>query len=331
MNDEPKMQVLQFEIPHLASRQRLDSYVTKHVKYATRNRVQQAIQEKRVLVNGAPAKNSYGLLPGDLVEVTLERPAPEDMIAQPMDLDILYEDDEIIVVNKPPGLPVHPTYKHWDNTLANGLLYHFRQQVGDPEAKFKPGLIHRLDKHTSGVLVVGKSAIAKRVLGKQFKHRQTTKVYHALVWGCPENPEDVLETNLGTAPKSKLLQQVYPLYGSQGRPSKTGYEVVEQCGPLSLLKVRLYTGRTHQIRVHLQHIGHPIVGDFLYGGLDGLGQYTQDWVPELLERMPRQALHAGHLEIFHPLTEEPMTFEADIPEDIKGALKWARGLNHEPI
>ena len=139
MIEEPKMAVLYFEIPDISSRQRLDIYLTKHMKYATRNRIQKAIKTKRVLVNGVPAKNSYGLLPGDMIEVSLDRPAPDDMVAQEMPLHILYEDTDIIAINKPAGLAVHPTYKHWDGTLANGLLHHYRTQVGDPEAKFKPG------------------------------------------------------------------------------------------------------------------------------------------------------------------------------------------------
>ena len=171
--------------------------------------------------------------------------------------------------------------------------------------------------------------LAKRALSKQFRDRRTTKVYHALTWGVPKEPQGMIETNIGLGPKTILLQKIYPFQGEVGRTAKTAYEVVQSFKNLSLLKVRLYTGRTHQIRVHLQHIGHPIVGDFLYGGLDGNGQYTNEpWVNALLEKMPRQALHAGHLGVYHPLTDEPLTLEAPLPQDILDTLEW---IAHESI
>ena len=183
---ELQLETLVFEIPKLSERQRVDSYLTRKIKYATRNRVQKAIAEKRVTVNGRSVKNSYALQRGDRLEITLMRPAATDMIAEAMDLDIYYEDTELIVVCKPPGIAVHPTYNHWDGTLANGLLHHFRQQLNDPTAQIKPGLIHRLDKNTSGLLVIGKTQSAKRRLSQQLLKRTPKKIYRANIEGVPK-------------------------------------------------------------------------------------------------------------------------------------------------
>ncbi|PIQ28362.1 RNA pseudouridine synthase [bacterium (Candidatus Blackallbacteria) CG17_big_fil_post_rev_8_21_14_2_50_48_46] len=328
--DEPaavELARLQFEIPHFSQRTRIDSFLTRHLRYATRNRIQKAIAEGRVTVNGKNVKNSCPLHRGDLVEITLKRPAATDMVAQEIPLDILYEDEDLIVLNKPPGIAVHPTYQHWDGTLANGLLWHYRQQVGDMSAPFKPGLIHRLDKNTSGVLVVGKTLLAKRKLSRQFEERLTGKIYWALVWGVPRHQKGILETNLGVSKKNRMQIDVFPLHGPDGKPAKTGWEVLEKAGGFSLLRVVLFTGRTHQIRSHLRHLGHPIVGDATYGGLHGEGfDYPEKdtWLPQLQAIISRQALHAGHLEVNHPATGQRMAFQAPLPADILAALEWLR-------
>lgn len=315
-----EMATLVFEIPRLGDRQRVDSYLTHNVKYATRNRVQKAISEGRVTVNGRPVKNSYGLMQGDRLEMRILRPAPEDMQAERMDLDIRYEDEALIVVNKPAGLAVHPTYQHWQGTLANGLLHHFRTQLGDPEARIKPGLIHRLDKFTSGLLVVGKTAEAKRILSKQFEQRKTRKVYQALVWGVPQQPAGLLETNLGISHYSRMVIDVFPYLGREGKPARTAWKITAAFDGFSLLEVELFTGRTHQIRAHLRHLGHPILGDFIYGGLGG--EHAPAWLPELLGLIPRQALHAARLGFFHPLSRDWLEFQAPLPADISAALAW---------
>ena len=231
------------------------------------------------------------------------------------------------MLNKPPGIAVHPTYQHWDGTLANGLLWHYRQQVGDMSAPFKPGLIHRLDKNTSGVLVVGKTLQAKRTLSRQFERRQTGKIYQALVWGEPRARRGLLETNLGVSKRNRVMIDVYPLHGPEGKPAKTGWEVLEYCGGFALLRVVLFTGRTHQIRSHLRHLGHPIVGDATYGGVSGEGFRLPEqarWLPHLLELIPRQALHAGQLAFDHPLSGERQVFQAPLPADMQAALDWLR-------
>lgn len=319
-----ELAVLTYLIPKLAERQRVDAYLTQAVRYATRNRIQKAVAEGRVKVNGKVVKNSYGLMQGDLIELTIRRPASEDMLAEKMELDILFEDEHLIVVNKPAGIAVHPTYKHWDGTMANGLLYHFRQQLGDPEARIKPGLIHRLDKFTSGLLVVGKSPQAKKSLGKQFAKRQTRKVYYALVWGTPATDSGLIETNLGISRISRMVIDVFPYLGKQGKPARTAWKLLESWGLFSLLEVELFTGRTHQIRSHLRHLGHPILGDFIYGGLGENYSYpAQDsWLPGLLEVIPRQALHAAILGFHHPTSHEWIELRAPVPEDMLAAKAW---------
>lgn len=311
-----------FEIPRLSGRTRVDAFLTHNVKYATRNRVQKAIAQGRVTVNGKPVKNAYGLMQGDRLEMRILRPAAEDMQAEPMDLDIHYEDDCLIVVNKPAGLAVHPTYKHWTSTLANGLLHHFREGLGDPGARIKPGLIHRLDKFTSGLLVVGKTAEAKRILSKQFEQRKTRKVYKALVWGVPSAGSGLLETNLGISRHSRMVIDVFPYNGLEGKPARTAWKLAEAFDGFALLEVELFTGRTHQIRSHLRHLGHPIVGDFIYGGLGG--ENPPAWLPELLRLIPRQALHAARLGFFHPIGRQWHEFEAPLPQDILAAMAWLR-------
>lgn len=327
----PEMATLAFDIPHLQQRMRVDNYLTQQIKHATRNRVQQAIAQGRVRINGAVvSKNSRQLLAGDRLEITLLRPAPEDLKAQDMPLDILYEDESLLVLHKPPGIAVHPTYKHWDYTLANGLLAYFRRQLNDPEAKIKPGLIHRLDKDTSGVLLIGKTPEAKRLLGKQFEYRKTHKVYRALVWGRPQHNQGLLETNLGLGTRHRARQVVYPYESRHGKPARTGWKVLQRFEQgLSLLEVELFTGRTHQIRAHMAHLGHPIWGDSLYGGRleefpehHPLSDRQRAAFAPLSALLPRQALHAAILHFQHPADQRPMRCEAPLPADMQAAIDW---------
>lgn len=313
---EMRLETLVFEIPKLAERLRVDAYLSKKVKYATRNRVQKAIAEGRVTVNGKAVKNAYGLQAGDRLELTLLRPAATDMVAEELPLEILYEDPELIVLNKPPGIPVHPTYRHWSGTLANGLLFYFRQQLGDMQAPIKPGLIHRLDKGTSGVLVVGKTPQAKRLLSKQFEKRQSQKRYQALVWGAPSTEGGLLETNLGPSSKDRRVMANFAYQGRQGKPARSRWQVLQRFGSaFALLEVELLTGRTHQIRSHLAHLGHPILGDNLYGPgrelPEGLGQLLQ-----------RQALHAVELGFSHPASQHWVSFRAPLSADLQASLDW---------
>jgi len=326
-----QMATLVFEIPHLQTTQRVDAYLTERVKYATRNRVQKAIAEGRVWIDGQVVKkNSRRLHAGERLELSLLRPAPEEMKPQAMALDIYYEDESLLVLCKPPGLAVHPTYRHWHGTLANGLLYYFRRQLNDPEAKIKPGLIHRLDKDTSGLMVVGKTPEAKRKLSRQFEYRQIRKVYRALVWGMPAQTGGLLETNLGPSKALRTRQGVYPYLGREGKPARTAWKVLQGLNELSLVEVELFTGRTHQIRAHLAHLGHPILGDALYGGLASARSnlnMTPAALAHLTALLPRQALHAAILGFTHPLSGEALSFEASLPTDMQATLSWLTQQN----
>lgn len=312
-----KQETLVFEIPTLSERQRVDSYLTQKIKYATRNRVQKAIAEGRVTVNGKPVKNSYGLQAGDRLEISLMRPASTDMIAEPMDLDIYYEDASLIVVCKPPGIAVHPTYRHWDGTLANGLIYHFRQQLGDMNAPIKPGLIHRLDKDTSGLLVIGKTPEAKRKLSQQFLKRTPKKIYRALVQGVPSQSQGLIETNLAPSTRDRKYMANFAYQGKVGKTARTAWKCLAALQGFALLEVELFTGRTHQIRTHLAHIGHPIVHDWLYGtrleGSHPLAAYLK-----------RHALHAACLGFHHPQSREWLSFDAPLPTDMQQAVDFLR-------
>ncbi len=310
-----KQEILVFEIPTLSDRQRVDSYLTQKIKYATRNRVQKAIAEGRVRVNGKTVKNSYGLQAGDRLEISLMRPASTDMIAEPMDLDIHYEDDALIVVCKPPGMAVHPTYRHWDGTLANGLIYHFRQQLGDMNAPIKPGLIHRLDKDTSGLLVIGKTPEAKRRLSLQFLKRTPKKIYRALVKGCPSKPQGLIETNLAPSSRDRKYMANFTYQGRQGKVARTAWKCLQSFKGYALLEVELFTGRTHQIRTHLAHIGHPILHDWLYGE-----RLTE--ADPLAPLLSRHALHAACLGFHHPTTREWLSFDAPLPTDMQSAVDF---------
>lgn len=331
--DGPIMQmaVLRFALEQVHLRQRIDVFLTHRIRHATRNRVQKAIAEERVRVNGRLIKNSYVLQSHDVIEITIMRPAVTDIQPQYMPLDVCYEDDYMLVVNKPPGIAVHPTYRHWDHTMVNGVLY-YRRHVRGESGELKPGLVHRLDKHTSGLLVFALTPIAHRHLAQQFQRRQNEKVYTALVWGVPAQPHGILETNLGKSQRDRRLVVVYPLHGPIGKVAKTEYELIESFGDFSLLRVTLHTGRMHQIRVHLQHLGHPIVGDVAYDGLAGLSQHyqpdQQSWLPELLTLIPRQALHATEMVVQHPITREPVHIHASLPADIQAALAW---LKNRPV
>ena len=265
----------------------------------------------------------------------MDRPRYEfEVVAQDIPLDIVYEDRYVLVVNKPAGLVVHPGHGNYDGTLVNALAWHFRDtpdyDVNDPRL----GLVHRIDKDTSGLLVVAKTPDAKTDLGRQFFNKTTKREYVALVWGTPEPPEGTVATNIGRSPKDRLQMTVFPLDGAEGKRAVTHYSVIEPLAHVSLVKCVLETGRTHQIRVHMKHLGHPLFADARYGGdrvLRGVNSATyQAFVANCFKTCPRQALHARTLGFRHPATGEEMFFTADIPADMKALIErwrtYAAGL-----
>lgn len=308
---------------------RVDKFLVAHMpKTSSRNRIQQAAEAGCILVNGRAVKSNYRVKPDDVVQIVMNRPRYEfEIVAQDIPLDIVYEDDTVLVVNKPAGLVVHPGHGNYDGTLVNALAWHFRDtpdyDVNDPRL----GLVHRIDKDTSGLLVVAKTPDAKTNLGRQFFNKTTKREYVAVVWGIPEPRQGRIEGNIGRSLRDRLQMAVYPPDSEIGKHAVTHYEVTEQLGYVSVVKCVLETGRTHQIRAHMRHIGHPLFSDARYGGdriLKGTtaAKYKQ-FVENCFDVCPRQALHARTLGFRHPHTGEEMDFEAPVPADLRTLLsKW---------
>lgn len=307
---------------------RVDKFLTERLQNSSRNRVQQAADAGCILVNGRPVKSNYRVKPLDVVTVVMDRPRYEnEVLPEPIPLDIVYEDDTVLVVNKPAGLVVHPGHGNYNGTLVNGLAYHFKDNpdydVNDP----RMGLVHRIDKDTSGLLVVAKTPDAKTNLGKQFFNKTTKREYLALVWGCPSPSPGTIVGNIDRDPRDRLRMAVFDPDSGIGKHAVTHYEVLEPLGPVSLVKCVLETGRTHQIRAHMKHIGHPLFADARYGGdqiLRGInsGAYRK-FVANCFEACPRQALHARTLGFVHPVTHREMFFTSELPADFKALIdRW---------
>ena len=307
---------------------RVDKFLVTRLQKSSRNRIQQAADAGCIIVNGKPVKSNYRVKPEDVIQIVMDRPRYEfEIVAQDIPLDIVYEDRYVLVVNKPAGMVVHPGHGNYDGTLVNALAWHFRDtpdyDVNDPRL----GLVHRIDKDTSGLLVVAKTPDAKTNLGRQFFNKTTKREYVAMVWGRPEPPTGTVATNIGRSPKDRLQMTTFPLDGAEGKRAVTHYEVIEPLAHVSLVKCVLETGRTHQIRVHMRHLGHPLFNDARYGGdkvLRGIQSSTyQAFVNNCFNVCPRQALHARTLGFVHPETGEEMFFTADIPADMSALIeRW---------
>lgn len=306
---------------------RVDKFLVARLEKSSRNRVQQAAEAGCIHVNGKPVKSNYRVKPFDVVQVVMDRPRYEcEIIAQDIPLDIVYEDADLLVVNKPAGLVVHPGHGNYDGTLVNALAWHFKDNpdydVNDP----RMGLVHRIDKDTSGLLVVAKTPDAKTHLGRQFFNKTTKREYNAVVWGVPDPNVGRIEGNIGRSLRNRLQMAVFP-DGDMGKHAVTHYEVLEYFGHVSLVRCVLETGRTHQIRVHMRHIGHPLFNDARYGGdqvLRGIQSAKyKAFIDNCFKICPRQALHARTLGFVHPRTGEEMFFSAEIPSDMTALIeRW---------
>lgn len=306
---------------------RIDKFLVARMEKTSRNRIQQAAEAGCIIVNGKPVKSSYKVKPLDVVSIVMDRPRYEfEIIAEDIPLDIVYEDDDVLVVNKPAGMVVHPGHGNYHGTLVNALAWHFKNNpdydVNDP----RMGLVHRIDKDTSGLLVVAKTPEAKTHLGKQFYNKTTKRQYYALVWGDFDDTDGTITGNIARDPKDKLKMAVFD-DPQIGKHAVTHYHVMESFGYVSLVKCILETGRTHQIRVHMRHIGHPLFNDSRYGGdriLRGttFSKYRQ-FVENCFMQCPRQALHAKTLGFIHPRTGQQMDFDSEVPADMTGLIeKW---------
>ena len=306
---------------------RVDKFIAARIEGISRNRIQQAADANSVLVNDKPVKTSYKVKPLDVVSLVLDWPKRElEIIPEDIPLNIIYEDDDLLVVNKPPGMVVHPGHGNYTGTLVNALAYHLNYQNMKDLEDPRLGLVHRIDKDTSGLLLVAKTPDAKTNLSGQFFRKETKSLYVALVWGNPEKDSGTIEGNIGRDPKDRLQMRVFP-DGDQGKPAITHYKILERFGYVTLVECQLETGRTHQIRVHMKHIGHPLFNDERYGGNEILrgthfAKYKQ-FVYNCFEICPRQCLHARTLGFVHPRTNETLMFESKIEDDILEVIeKW---------
>lgn len=315
---------------------RIDKFLIDRLERTSRNRVQNAIRAGAILVNNAEIKPNYKIRPLDEISIIIPKPYGESRQVEPQDipLDIRFEDDDLIVLHKPAGMVVHPGIGHYRNTLVNALAYHFGHQnlpVMDGNMQDRLGLVHRIDKNTSGLLLIAKSELAMTHLAKQFYYHTIERTYWALVWGEPEEKEGTVTAHVGRHPRFRQRFAAFP-EGEMGKWAVTHYKVLEPLYYVSLIQCNLETGRTHQIRVHMEHLGHPVFSDERYGGdriVKGtiFSKYKQ-FVENTFSVMPRHALHAKSLGFVHPRTGKEMYFESELPEDFQAALdRWRNYLN----
>lgn len=306
---------------------RIDKFLVNRIDNASRSRIQMAAEAGSILVNGNVVKANYKVKPDDDIQIVMDYPRREiEIIPENIPLNIVYEDNELMVINKPAGLVVHPGHGNYSGTLVNALTYYFKDlplfNAQDP----RPGLVHRIDKDTSGLLVVAKTELAKSKLALQFFEKTTKRSYQALIWGSPKENSGTIIGNIGRSPKNRQVFMVFP-EGDYGKPAITHYKIIEELGYVNLVECRLETGRTHQIRVHMKHLGHPIFNDSNYGGDQILRGTTftkyRQFVTNCFKILPRQALHAKMLGFVHPTTGKEMLFESDLPKDMLSTIdKW---------
>jgi len=310
---------------------RVDKFLMNFIENATRNKIQQAAKQGNIWVNNNPVKQNYKVKAGDEIKVLFEHP-PYEFLLQPeaIALDIVFEDEELLVVNKPAGMVVHPGHGNYSGTLINALVYHFENLPTN--SSNRPGLVHRIDKDTSGLLVVAKTEQAMTHLAKQFFDKTSEREYVALVWGNLKEDSGTIEGHIGRSPKNRLQMTVFP-EGDHGKEAITHYKVLERLGYVTLVSCRLETGRTHQIRAHMKHIGHTLFNDERYGGdkiLKGttFTKYKQ-FVENCFKILPRQALHAKTLGFLHPKSNAKLTFDSELPQDMAECIeKWRNYSKH---
>jgi 23S rRNA pseudouridine1911/1915/1917 synthase len=308
---------------------RIDKFLNDRLPNITRTKIQKGIDDGFVTVNGKVVKSNYKVHPNDVIVISLpEPPRDTDIVPENIPLNIVYEDDHLLIINKPTGMVVHPAYQNWSGTLVNALTYHFSNLPQLPGNEGKPGLVHRIDKDTSGLLVIAKSEPVMTGLAKQFFDHTIERTYWALVWGEPSPPEGTISVNVGRSPKDRRVITAFP-DGEMGKHAVTHYKLLKPLRYVSLVECRLETGRTHQIRAHMKYLGHPLFNDATYGG-DQVVKGTvftkyKQFVQNCFKIMPRQALHAKTLGFIHPVTGKKMQFDSELPDDFKNVLeKWEK-------
>ncbi|NOQ26509.1 MAG: RluA family pseudouridine synthase [Bacteroidales bacterium] len=320
-----------FEVDAGQKALRIDKFLVNRIENASRSKIQSAADADNILVNNKPVKSNYKVKPNDTISIVMAYPPREiELLPEDIPLNIVYEDDDLVIVNKEAGMVVHPSYGHYDGTLVNAMLYHLKDLPLYNTGDMRPGLVHRIDKNTTGLLVLAKTEQALNKLAKQFFDKTTERRYYALVWGTFDEKEGTITGHVGRNIKNRKVMHVFP-DGEQGKHAVTHYKVLQELGYITLIECRLETGRTHQIRVHFQHIGHPLFNDFEYGGdkiLKGttFTKYKQ-FVHNCFSILPRQALHAKTLGFTHPTTGEYMRFDSELPDDMTQVIeKWKRYL-----
>ena len=306
---------------------RIDKFLNARLPNVSRSKIQQGIEAGYVTVNEKPVRSNYKVHPDDVIVVSMpEPPRDTEVVPENIPLNIVYEDDALLIVNKPAGMVVHPAHQNWSGTLVNALTYHFQQLPQMPGNDGKPGLVHRIDKDTSGLLVIAKTESAMTQLASQFFHHTIQRTYWALVWGEPKELEGTINVTLGRSPKDRRVTTAFP-EGDIGRHAITHYKVLKTLRYVTLVECRLETGRTHQIRAHMKYLGHPLFNDAMYGGdqiLKGtvFTKYKQ-FIDNCFKIMPRQALHAKTLGFIHPTSNKLVEFDSELPEDFSNVLdKW---------
>jgi len=306
---------------------RIDRFLSNRIENASRTKIQNAAEAGSILANERPVKSNYKVKPGDTISVVLSHPPREiELIPQDIPITIIYEDEHLIVIDKEPGMVVHPGHGNYTGTLVNALMHHFKDLHLFNSGELRPGLVHRIDKNTSGLLVVAKNEAALNKLALQFFNRTISRKYNALVWGNPDPAAGTITGNIGRGLKDRKVMSVFP-DGDLGKHAVTHYRTLENLGYVSLMECKLETGRTHQIRVHFKHIKHPVFNDIEYGGdkiLRGttFSKYKQ-FVENCFTLMPRHGLHAKSLGFEHPATGESMFFESDLPADMQNVIeRW---------
>ncbi len=316
--------------------ERIDKYLVNHMPNVTRNRIQNGCVDGNVLVNGKPVKPSYQIKPLDQITIVLPQPVrAKELIPQDIPLNIVYEDDDIIIVNKDPGMVVHPAFGNYSGTLMNALVFHFQNLPVRNDSMERPGLVHRIDKNTSGLMVIARSESAMNQLAKEFFERTIDRKYVALVWGDFKEDSGTITGNVGRNLKDRKIMDVFP-DGDQGKHAVTHYKVLERFGYVTLVECKLETGRTHQIRVHMKYAGHPLFNDDTYGGDRILKGTTftkyRNFIENCFELMPRHALHAKTIAFIHPRTGKKVSFDSELPKDFTDVLdKWRNYVKYKGL
>ena len=315
---------------------RIDKYLFSHIANSTRTRIQYTAEAGNILVNGKTVKSSYRVKPGDIITIVLAFPPKEiDIVSENIPIDIVYEDTDLLVINKQAGMVVHPAFGHYTGTLVNALLYYLNGKEASLKAKLddqnsvRPGLVHRLDKDTSGLMIVAKNELALARLAKEMFDRKISRRYWALAWGEPKETTGTISVNVGRSLSDRKKMAAFP-EGNHGKLAITHYKIIEHFKYVSLIECKLETGRTHQIRVHMKHIGNTLFGDKEYGGdkvlKNSANTKFKQFVEECFHICNRQALHAKYLSFTHPTTKKLMEFESDLPEDIKKVIEMWKKL-----